>query len=261
MTGVRVVVDDFDGEALDERWTPHYLPHWSSRDRSRADWTVEDSVLTLRIGPEHPIWCEGDHEPPIRVSGIQSANWSGPVGSTLGQQPFRPGQTVREAQPEHDGLTIAAGRVAIRARMSLSPRSMASLWMIGPERVPEDSAEICVVEIFGRSIEADAEGRPSAEIGQGLHAFRDPRVDEDFAAPRRSIDVADWHEYAVEWDSESAIFFVDGAPTRTCARPPTYPMQLELAVFDFPEWGEPGDAHVPRIEVDWVRSTPAPIAS
>lgn len=40
------------------------------------------------------------------------------------------------------------------------------------------------MEVFGDAVDP---GR-SAAVGMGLHAFRDPRVVEDFAAPRVPID-------------------------------------------------------------------------
>ena len=37
---------------------------------------------------------------------------------------------------------------------------------------------------------------------------------------------------------------------RRCPRPPTYPMQLMLAVFDFPKWSVGDDDHlVPELTV------------
>ena len=65
--------DHFDGPALDtEVWVPHYLPMWSSRSASAASYTVAGSELRLTIPPEQGLWCAGDHDPPLRVSGIQS---------------------------------------------------------------------------------------------------------------------------------------------------------------------------------------------
>lgn len=240
--------EKFTAPALDEgRWLPHYLPAWSSRAASAASYQLGDGGLVLDLPIDHPVWCAGDHEPPIRVSGLQSGSFSGPVGSTVGQQPFRAGQVVREEQPRFEGRLLGApAEVAIRCRMTLSPRSMASLWLVGLEDRPERCGEICVVEVFGRSIDDE----PSAEIGHGLHAFRDPDLAEDFAAPRLPLDVADWHTYAVSWDVDEAVFSVDGAEVRRCPRPPAYPLQLMLAVFDFPEWSVGDDDHlVPRIEV------------
>jgi Glycosyl hydrolases family 16 len=224
--------DDFDGTDLDRSvWLPHYLPAWSSRAATAASYTVADSRLTLSVPPGHPVWCEGEHTPAIRVSGIQSGSFSGPVGSTTGQQPFRAGQQVREQQEEHWGWTPAGGQIELRARMTLSPWSMAAFWMVGLETHPEQCAEICVVEVFGKAVEP---GR-SAEVGMGVHAFRDPRATEDFAAPRLDLDVADLHDYAVDWTAERAVFLVDGVPVRTVPQPPAYPMQMMVAVFDFPD--------------------------
>ena len=102
--------DDFDGSDLDlEVWMPHYLPQWSSRAASAATYEVAGSELRLTIPPEQGIWCEGDHQPPLRVSGVQSGVFSGEVGSTVGQQPFRDGQVVREHQPVQWGWRRSTG--------------------------------------------------------------------------------------------------------------------------------------------------------
>jgi hypothetical protein len=250
-------VEDFDGHELDRAvWVTHYLPAWSSRAQTRAAYGIGRSCLRLYVPVDHPVWCAGDHLPPIRVSGIQSGSWSGPAGSTQGQQPFREGQTVLEEQPEEWGWTPSGGLIEVRARMAVSPRSMAALWLVGREQVPEESAEICVVEVFGDAVERSGSGAASAAVGMGLHAFRDPRVTEDFDAPRVPIDVADWHTYAVRWTPETADFLVDGAQVRSCTGPPTYPMQVMVAVFDFPDQSDGHDAHlVPELVVDWIRGS------
>lgn len=243
--------DRFPGPVLDRSaWLPHYLPAWSSRAATAASYAVGQRGLVLDLPVDHPLWCPGDHDPPLRVSGLQSGSFSGPVGSTLGQQPFRTGQVVREEQPRFEGrLLEAPAEVAIRCRMTLSERSMASLWLVGVEDRPERCGEICVVEVFGRSVRSGPDG-PSAEVGHGLHAFRDPDLAEDFAAPRLPLDVADWHTYAARWDRDEVVFAVDGEEVRRCPRPPAYPLQLMLAVFDFPEWSTGDDDHlVPRLEV------------
>ena len=49
------------------------------------------------------------------------------------------------------------------------------------------------------------------------------------------------------------MFSVDGAEVRRCPKPPTYPLQLMLALFDFPEWSTGDDDHlVPTLSVDRV---------
>lgn len=242
--------DDFDGDDLDRAvWSPHYLPAWSSRAASAATYEVRDAALHLRIPPEQGLWCAGDHEPPLRVSAVQSANLSGPVGSTAGQQPFRDGLVVREEQETFLGWTPGPGYVEMRARAQLSARSMVSLWMVGLEDEPERCAEICVMEVFGDAVVPGA----SAAVGMGLHAFRDPAVREDFAAPRLDVDVAVPHVYAVRWTRDEAVFSVDGTVVRRCDGPPAYPLQLMLAVFDFPDRAQPGDDVVPELVVEHVR--------
>ena len=65
--------DDFGGTDLDlDVWVPHYLPAWSSRAATAASYEVRDSRLTLRIPPDHRLWCPEVHPTPLRVCGIMS---------------------------------------------------------------------------------------------------------------------------------------------------------------------------------------------
>jgi rhodanese-related sulfurtransferase len=231
-------VDDFDGPSLDrDAWLPHYLPHWSSRAASTATYAVEGSELRLTIPRGQGLWCEDTHDdPPLRVSGVQS-------GARDGQQPFREGQAVRESGPTWWGVTPHFGRIEVRARMELSPRSMASVWMVGIEDQPHRSGEICVFEVFG-----DA---PTA-IGMGIKHFRDPALRWDFEAPRLAIDVREPHLYAADWREGRVDFSVDGERIRSVEQAPDYPMQFMVAVFDFPSKPGPPD-HEPLLAIDRVR--------
>jgi hypothetical protein len=237
--------DDFDGPGLDtEVWVPHYLPQWSSRAASAATFAVADSELRLTIPPEQALWCPEDHDPPLRVSGIQSGVFSGEVGSTIGQQPFLDGQRVRESQPTQWGWTPHHGRLEIRARMDLSPCSMASVWMVGLEDQPGRCGEICVFEVFGDAPE---------NIGMGIKPIRDPALTWDFEAPHLAIDVAEPHVYAADWQPGRVDFLVDGEHVRSVEQAPGYPVQMMIAVFDFPAKAAsaPSD-HVPELAVDRV---------
>jgi hypothetical protein len=253
--------DDFDAVRLDtDVWVAHYLPQWSSRAQSAATYEVAGSQLRLTIPPGQGLWCPDDHEEPLRVSGIQSGVFSGEVGSTVGQQPFRDGQTVRERQPAHWGWTPHHGLLEVRARMELSPRSMASVWMVGLEDVPSRCGEICVFEVFGDALASEG-GRPTAAVGMGVHPFRDPALTDEFAAEPLAIDVADFHVYAADWRPGRVDFLVDGKHVRTVHQAPDYPMQMMVAVFDFPAMGDAGTAdHVALLAVDRVRGTTTPLA-
>jgi hypothetical protein len=246
-----VFEDHFDEPTLDpDVWVPHYLPAWSSRVATAATYNIHDSCLHLTIPPDQGLWLPGDHTPELRVSGIQSGNFSGPVGSTVGQQPYRDGAVVREEQETLWGWTPRYGYLEMRARGVVTPRSMVAWWMVGLEDVPERCGEICVTEMFGDAVEPGT----STAVGMGLKAIRDPDLAQDFEAVRLPIDITDFHTYAVDWTSERAEFFVDGERIRSCPRPPTYPMQMMIAVFDFPEnsTGDDDDA-VPELVVDYLR--------
>jgi hypothetical protein len=243
--------DDFDATELDrDTWLPHYLPAWSSRAETAATYAIRDSCLHLTIPPSQGLWCAGDHVPLLRVSGIQSGNFSGPVGSTIGQQPYRDGLTVKEEQETFWGWTPEQCYIEIRARGVVTQRSMVGFWLAGIEDQPQRSAEILIGEMFGDAVVPGV----STEVGLGLRAFRDPAVTGDFEAVPLPIDVADFHTYAVDWMADKADFLIDGAKARTCLRPPGYPMQLMLAVFDFPEKSDGTDTdHIPALIVDHVR--------
>jgi Glycosyl hydrolases family 16 len=241
--------DDFDGPDLDtDVWVPHYLPMWSSRAESAATYAVAESELRLTIPPEQGLWCADTHEPPLRVSGIQSGVHSGDVGSTAGQHAFRDGLVVREAQRTHWGWTPHYGRLEVKARMDLGPSSMASVWMVGIEDRPERSGELNLFEVFGDALEDG-----SAAVGSGVHPFRDPALADEFDAPRLELDVAAPHVYAVDWRPGRVDFLIDGRHVKTVDQAPDYPMQMLVAVFDFPE--KRSSDHVPELAVDYVRGT------
>ncbi|SEP66670.1 glycoside hydrolase family 16 protein [Microlunatus flavus] len=245
--GPRTIDERFVG-GLDRRvWTDAYLPAWSSREAARASWSVGADGLHLGVPPEHPVWCPDLHEPRLRVSAVQSGNASGPLGSTQGQQPFREGLRVREAQPTTWGFTPFLGRVEVECRANVGPGSMFSAWMVGLEDVPRRSGEICLVEVFGETVRRE-DGRLVADVGSGVHAFRDPALHEDFVAPTTPLDVAAFHTYAVDWSPGRCVFSVDGTTTRVVEQAPDYPVQLILGVFDFPD-EDPDPALVPELVV------------
>ena len=243
----------FAGTDLDrDIWLPYYLPHWSSRADTAATYRVRDGELRLSIPPEQGLWCEGVHETPLRVSCIQSAEFSGPVGSTLGGQPFRKGLTVAEEQPALWGYVPDGGHIELRARGVVTARSMFAFWLSGIEDEPQRSGEICVMEIFG-----DAVRDGSADVGIGVKKLGDPKLTQEFSADPLPIDPAELHTYAVDWRPGSLEFTVDGEVVKRCAQAPDYPVQLMIGVFDFPDKAHlvPGTP-VPEMVVTHVRGHP-----
>jgi Glycosyl hydrolases family 16 len=244
----------FTGDTLDpEIWFPYYLPHWSSRSRSAATYSVHNGELRLSIPADQPLWCPELHQAPLRVSCIQSGSFAGPVGSSIGQQLFREDLEVREEQPTLWGYTPHYGRVEVQMRGVITPRSMFAFWMSGIEDQPERSGEICVAEVFGETI-VDR----SAEIGIGVKKLGDPALSQEFSAHRMEIDVSEFHTYAVNWRPTGLEFTIDGVVVRRLDQSPDYPMQLMIGIFDFPAKAAP-DQHfmpVPELIVSRVRGHP-----
>lgn len=233
-------------------WTAAYMPAWSSLADAAATFETGRDGLDLSIPVSQPLWCPDLHDGPLRVSAVQSANRSGPVGSSDAPQPFRDGLLVREEQPTVLGFVPHFGTISVTCSANLSPRSMFSAWMVGLEDQPDRCGEICVMEVFGDTV---ADGR--AAVGQGIHRFRDPSLREDFSADPRDLDIEQSHTYAVRWRPGAVEWTIDGVTTRTADQAPDYPMMLILGVFDFPERPGPAD-HVPHLRVTRVTGTPLP---
>ena len=241
--------EDFPGPLLDlDVWVPYHAPHWSSRAESAATYEIADGELQLSIPPNQPLWCADSHPEPIRISCIQSGTFSGPVGSTLGPQPFMDGQVVRSEEPTHWGYTPTYGQIEVRMRAEISASSMFAFYLTGIEDRPERSGEICLAEIFGEGIGDDV-----AAVGIGLKKLGDPKLHEDFLAVRLPLDPAEFHVYSAEWTPEGVVFRVDGDEVRRTDQAPDYPMQVMMGVFDFPARRGLGEADfTPKMVVDHV---------
>jgi hypothetical protein len=240
--------EDFRGETLDtERWVPYYLPHWSSRERTTARLGRYDGRLSLHIVENQPAWCpewDGD----LRASVIQTGLYAGPLGSSLGQLRFRPDLVVREEQVTRRTYTPQYGYVELRCRAIADPAVMVALWMCGVEERADECGEICIAEIFGTDV-----GATRASVGMGIKPFADPRLHEEFAADEYPITATEFHTYAADWSPAGIDFLLDGEVVKSTTQSPDYPMQLMLAVYEFPERVDPALAYPKPFIVDRVR--------
>jgi Glycosyl hydrolases family 16 len=244
------VEDTFAGTELDRSlWLPWYLPHWSSRAASAARYRLGDGALRLVVEEDQPPWCP-EFDGQVRVSNLQTGVFAGPLGSPVGQHRFRPGLVVREEQEERRLYTPRYGLVEVRARFSDDPAAMGALWLIGFEDAPERSAEICVVEVFGRDV---GEGRTA--VGMGVHPFGDPRLTDDFVRPELPVDARGFHDYAVEWTPSDVAFYVDEQLVHVVRQSPDYPVQVMLDVYALPgpEGGPPPGPWPKQLSIEWFR--------
>ena len=246
-----VVADDFDGTELDRTiWLPWYLPHWSSRAATEARYEIREGCLRLRIDRDQGPWSR-EFDGWTRVSSLQTAVSSGPVGSSIGPLHFRDGLVVREAQPATSLCAPRYGLIEARLRTTADPANMAALWMIGTEDDPARSGEICIAEIFGRDV-----GDEVTRVGMGIHPFADRSLRDDFAQVPVAIDAREPHVYSVEWEPGRAAFFVDDRLVRVSDQSPDYPMLILLGIYEFaagPEPVSPPEAYPKELVVDWFR--------
>lgn len=244
--------EQFDGPDLDlSRWLPYYLPQWAGRDATAARYRVSDGHLVLRVDEDQPPWAP-DLDGPTRVSSLQTGLFAGPVGSTAGQHHFRPGLLVREEQPTLRLYTPQYGIVEVRAAASDDPDALVALWMIGFEDAPHRSAEICVMEIFGKDVDAS-----TAAVGTGVHPFGDPTLVDDFVADPHPVDAREMHRYAVRWTPDDVAFYLDRELVRVVRQSPAYPMLLMLNVYDLDNPTRRG-RYPKELVVDYVRGYPLP---
>jgi hypothetical protein len=245
------VEERFVGADLDRgRWLPFYTPHWASRAAAAARWSTGPGGLVLRIDEDTAPWAR-DLDGELRVSHLQSGQFSGPIGSTIGQHRFRPGLVVREEQPEHRGWLLGHGVIEVRMAAIRHPDVMVACWPIGFEERPEESGEICIAEVFGRDL-----GDAGGWVGVGVKPQNDPRLREDFERVWVDGDLTEPHDYAVEWAPDRVRFFIDGRWVKTVQQSIDYPLQFMLDVYEFPRAGGERDvAALPHeFRVERVRS-------
>lgn len=253
--GARVpdVEERFDAGHLDTaRWWPFYTPHWSSRERTAARYDLSAGGLELRIDADTEPWApEVDGQ--VRVSHLQTGQFSGAQGSQTGQHRFREGLVVTEEQPEHRGWLVHHGVITARFAAIRHPRAMVAFWPIGFEEQPDDCGEICIAEIFGDEID-DTGGW----VGVGVKAQNDPRLRTDFEKIRVEGDLTAPHDYAVQWSAHRLRFFIDGRAVKTVEQSIDYPVQLMLDVYELPAPGPRDVSQHPLVfRVESVGSSPS----
>ena len=217
--------DDFSGDLRGDLWVDHYLPHWTTPDRSRARYDLGDGRLRLRIDSDQLDWREEDA--PLRVSNLQTGTFSGPRGSTRGTH--SPGNsTVRT--PTQAALLWApsAGRVDVTVSASLDDGCMLATWLVGTEHLSDgQSGEICLFEI-----DAGAIGATRTTARCGIKAHSDPTLHTDMAEVTVPIDASRPHTWTAIWGDGETVVGCEGTVIRRVSQAPDYPLFLMLDLFE-----------------------------
>jgi hypothetical protein len=220
--------ETFRAPELDRtRWVAHYLPHWTTPDRSAARFDLAPEMLRLRIDADRPAWRPEDGE--MRVSNLQTGTDSGPLGSAVGPHPHRADVTVRTPQAHKMLYTPSSGLAEAVLRAHPDPTCMLAFWLVGFDGVADKSGELCVCELFGHRI-----GRTRSTVNIGIKAHDDPRLGTDVEEVQLDLNAYDWHTYGVVWTPERASFYVDDRLVRTVHQGVAYPQLLLVGLFEFP---------------------------
>lgn len=108
------VEDDFAAGPRPDLWVAHWLPHWTTPERSAARFGYDTGAggLVLRIDQDQLDWRAEDA--PLRVSNLQTGTFSGELGSSRGTHRHRlDGLRVRTPTPTRLLSAPVAGRVEI----------------------------------------------------------------------------------------------------------------------------------------------------
>ncbi|MBL0888545.1 hypothetical protein [Myceligenerans indicum] len=228
--------DDFSGLSP-RRWVPHYLPQWTTPERSAARYRlVEGGGIELRIEEDQLDWRPEDA--PLRVSNLQTGTYSGEAGSRRGTHRHRPdGLVVRTETPRQLLWAPAAGRIDVTVTAGRDPGCMLAAWLVGTEHRDEaDAGEICVFEI-----DADAIG-PATVARSGVKAHGDPRLTTDMAEVTLPFDASVPHTWTVLWGGGETVIGCEGAVLRRIPQAPGYPLFLMLDLFEI----GPAGGHYPK---------------
>jgi hypothetical protein len=238
------VEDDFLAGPDPALWIPHYLPHWTTPDRSAARLRATGRGLELRIEEDQLDWRPEDA--PLRVSNLQTGSFSGPVGSARGTHRHRDDGLVVRSPVSSSLWAPSAGRVEVTVTPSRDPGCMLAVWLVGAESGDErDSGEICVFEI-----DADAVGEHETAVRSGIKAHRDPRLTTDMATSTVAARAGAPHTWTVIWGAGETLIGCEGRVVRRLPQAPDYPLFLMVDLFEI---GLPGGRYPKTARIHRLR--------
>lgn len=224
--------DDFAGPRLrEDRWLDHYLPHWTTPDRSQARYDFDEQGLRLRIDEDQLDWRPEDA--PLRVSNVQTGNFQG-------AHRHRPdGLVVRTESATRLLWAPSAGRVDITVTPSTDAGCMLAAWTVGTEHLSDrDSGEVCVFEIDAGATVARC----------GVKAHHDDRLTTEMSEVPIPAGRQTW---TAIWGLAGTTIGCEGVVVKRSAQAPLYPQFL---LIDLWEIGPRGGAYPKTATLHRVRA-------
>ncbi|GAB2824885.1 glycoside hydrolase family 16 protein [Ferruginibacter profundus] len=221
--------DEFKGEELDKtNWLPFYMPFFCAKGLAIPCYEIRKGNLALKITDEQEsLLPEFDGE--LKGSSIQTGIYSGIKEEANGLHANELLNKPLAANQFKNTYTPQYGFFEIRARVLISKSNLVSFRLRGYDQNQKKTGEICIFEIKGNALKGN-----QVIINYGVQKFHDQKIKEDFFQRSFDIDVSWFHCYAVEWDREKVIFFIDNKKIGQINQSPDYPMQLMLGIFEFP---------------------------
>jgi hypothetical protein len=220
------VEDDFTDGPRSDLWIAHYLPHWTTPERSAARYDTSAEGLRLRIDADQPDWRPEDGS--LRVSNLQTGNYSGDLGSRRGTHRHREdGLVVRTPGPTRLLWAPSAGRVDVRVSATRDQDCMLAAWLVGTEHADDRaSGEICMCEIDAAAVDETTAAR------SGVKAHGDPGLTTDMAQVELPFDATQPHTWTGIWGHGETIIGCEGVVLRHLHQAPDYPLFLMLDLFE-----------------------------
>lgn len=237
--------DDFSSGLDGGKWIAHYLPHWTVPERSAARYEIVDAGLRLLIDSDQLDWREEDA--PLRVSNLQTASFSGPVGSARGTHRHRADDLeVRTETPLRVLFAPARGRIDVTVAASTDEGCMLAAWLVGVEHLSErDAGEICIFEIDADAVSTTTRART------GIKAHGDPRLETNMAEVVLPFDASEPHTWTVIWGDGETVIGCEGSVLRRIPQSPDYPLMLLIDLFEI---GTPSGVYPKTALVRQVRA-------
>ncbi|MFJ6652756.1 hypothetical protein ACIQLJ_08175 [Microbacterium sp. NPDC091313] len=222
--------DDFADGLSEERWMAHYLPQWTTPERSAARVGLTAGALELRIEDDQPDWRPEDA--PLRVSNLQTGAFSGPPGSSRGTHRHRDNIVVRTRMQQRLLFAPSSGRIDVTVSASTDEGCMTAVWLVGTEHLSaDDCGEICVFEIDSDAISST--GTTAATTARsGIRAHGDSRLADDMADVVVPVDGSRPHTWSVVWGAGVTLIGCEGVVVRRLEQAPDYPLFLMIDLFE-----------------------------